>query len=267
MTGDTEFIKQKHSEYQTALEKSKKLNQVEIPSYPRLDAPSQDPKSAAINQRMRASLENDKVQQASLSNETIEGLKKLAEETKKLEDEELASKTGVSEDDDDYIYDDYGNKIRNLHNNRKRRKAIEARCSEMDIADLLINQYVEQTVPIISEESRKFVVTFRSLSGHEDLLIKSLMAREAHHANQISSWYMIGKFSMLRLAAGLVKINGRTLQDIKGPDGKPDEKLLLQKFQYIANFPNDILTDLDVNYIWFSERVKELSVADNIINF
>jgi hypothetical protein len=93
------------------------------------------------------------------------------------------------------------------------------------------------------------------------------MAREVSQPNQISSWYIIGKYSMLRLAVGLMSINGKRLLDIKGPNGKTDEKLLLQKYDFIANYPNDILSDLDINYIWFSERVKELSVADNILNF
>jgi len=253
-------ITNQQSPYQKLLEQNKTLAKAELPTMNRPDTMrhTKQDGSEAINDNLKKMI-NSQTQakkQEPLSEGTIEGLKMVAED---------AAKDDLKfEENDDYIYDDYNNRFRNLHLNRKRRKAIEDRCAEMSITDLLVNGYVEQSVPIVPD---KFVVTFRSISGKEDLLVKSLMAKEVTSANQMSASYMLGKLSMLNLSCSIMKINGRSLVDIKGADGKPDEKLLQQKFEQIAGYPIDILADLSANYSWFTERVKSLSVADNIINF
>lgn len=250
------------SQYQKLLEQSKTVAKQELPTMKKMDTLRNDKQdtSSAINENIKkvigSQIQSLEKKPEGLSEDTIAGLKMVAEDNAKNEVK--------FEEDDDYIYDDYNNRFRNLHLNRKRRKAIEDRCSEMNISDLLVNGYVEQVVPIVPE---KLVITFRSMSGREDLLVKSMMAKEVTAANQMSASYMIGKLSMLNLACSLVKINGRPLMDIKGADGKPDEKLLQLKFEHIASYPIDLLADFSANYSWFTERVKSLSVADNIINF
>ena len=245
-------------------------------NFPRLDQPvePQDPKSARINQAIGQEIEKRMKEvtemRGGLRKETVQGIEELqkfvAEQQQEEKKEETKAERGPEKfkpENDDWVYDDYGNAIRNMHANTKRRKAIEARCSEMDIAELLINQYVEQNVPI----SDKVTVTYRSITGKEDLLIKSIMAKEVHYANQISSAYTVTKWGLLKLATSLTKINGRPFPEIKDAKGKPDEALLLNKLEIICNYPIEFLLDLDINHIWFTERVKALTVSDNIINF
>lgn len=266
-----------NEEFNKLLAQSKYSPKPELPqNLPRLDMPMERPAdktTLAINKSMQKSVESDMAervktlqdQQSGLSSETVKALTQIAKEAP----QEFTVSPPEEEEDDSYFYDEQGHKIRNIHNNRKRRKAIESRCSEMDILELIASGSIEQTVPIVPKQSdgKEFIVTYRSLSGRDNLLIQTIMAKNTSSADRLSVWYAIHKISMLRLAASIMKINGRSLPDIKGPDGKPDEQLLLSKFELISNYPIDILMDLDVNYTWFTERVKSLSVVDNITNF
>lgn len=252
-----------NEQFQKLLEQSKYNATPELPkNLPRLDIPMEKPseKTLAINQSIKDSIAT--AMGPGLSEATLKGLTQVANEMNKesIKPEELKEE----EEDDSFWYDERGNKIRNLHNNRKRRKAIEARCLEMDIMELITNGVVEQTVPIAPP---KFVVTFKSLSGKENLLIQSIIAKETSNTDKISKWYITHKIGMLQLATSIVRINNKAYPTIKGVDGKPSEELLLKKFELISELPIDIIMDLDVNYIWFTERVKSLSVVDNIINF
>ena len=163
------------------------------------------------------------------------------------------------EEDNSFIYDDYGNKIRNIHASRARRKKIESRCKPMDIAELLMQGYVEQRVPL---KPGKLEVVFRSLSSSDSMFMLSQLEKDK--GSNLLVAYKIGR---MNLTLSLVSINGERYEEIKR-GGKINEEAFNSKYEKICNLPEDIATDLIVNYGWFCERVKELSVDDeSIINF
>lgn len=258
----------KDNQYSKILEHAKLATKVDLPTMNQADPMRNVPSTAAanaINENMKSYLTaqtaNTKpTKQAPLSEESIAGIQRLAEDAEKIKELEM------EDGDDDYFYDGYGSKIRNIHLNKKRRKAIEDRCSDMSITDLLANpdQTIEQLVPMVPG---KFEVLFKSVSGKEDLLIKSILAKENQAKNQLSASYILGKMGLLNLACSIVRINERRFQDIRDSNGKPSDELLLSKFETVSNYPVDILADLSANYFWFTERVKQLTSVDNILNF
>lgn len=160
---------------------------------------------------------------------------------------------------DDTIFDAFGNKVRDLFNNKKRRAVIELRCPELSLDDLLIHQELRQVVPIIP---KKFLPTFRMPSGEEDLFVKSLIRTE-----EGTSRYILDKFAMMNLCLGMYALNGSPFPNHINDSGTPDPKLFDIKFKVLIRFPLPILADLSVNYIWFDERVRRLVVADGLTDF
>jgi hypothetical protein len=270
MVGVTSTMSNTENQYTRLLEQAKLTNKVELPTMSRPDTMRNEftpGLPTGINENIKNYMQTQLPksapnQQSPLSNESITGIQKLAEEAEKAK----KAAENPEEDDDDYFYDSYGTKIRNIHLNKKRRAAIESRCSDISISDLLSSpdQTIEQLVPIVPG---KFEVVFRSISGKEDLLIKAIMAKEERAKSQVSVSYVLAKMGLLNLTCSLIKINDRVFPGIKGADGKPSEELLLSKFDSITNYPVDILADLGANQYWFSERVKQLSSVDNILNF
>lgn len=196
-----------------------------------------------------------------LRSETVEGLNKLAEaQTKSKDDVELDKIHEEIDDlDDDYVTDEFGNRVKSLLANKERRKAVESRCMPMDFGDLLMKGSIEQKVPIIPG---KFEPTFRSTHGHEDDFLNERMAVLRGSDRQI-----MDRFTLYRLTCGLVKINNRVLPSHLGANGKTDEKLFEAKFEMVVSLATAILADLSVNYNWFARRVEKMLVFDNIKDF
>lgn len=196
---------------------------------------------------------------AGLRPETVQGIAELAkaqaeakkEEEKKVEDE--------FETDDTYEIDEYGNKVHTLLNNKKRKDAIEARCAPMSIDDLIVRGEVRQKVPIIPGQ---FEPTFRSVGGDELLFLKRLVGLERG-----SDQYMMDKFSLMQLTAGLHALNNQPLPSHINADKDPDEALFKAKFKIVSKLPSAALADLSVNYVWFGKRLEKLFVVDNIKDF
>lgn len=138
-------------------------------------------------------------------------------------------------------------------NNPERKAAIESRLVPMDLTDVIMYGEVRQDVPI---QPGKLEVTFRSVSGDEDLRVKQMMGTE-----QGTDRYMLDKFTLMQLALGLVAINGRELPTHLDGNKKFDEAKFLEKFEKVVRFPIQFLGDLGINYMWFDRRVRELFVG------
>jgi hypothetical protein len=180
-----------------------------------------------------------------------------ANATKTDEDLKKASQE-IEEIDDQYETNEFGERIRSLLANKERREAIEKRCKPLDITDFISLGEVRQDVPIIPG---KYTPTFRSISGDEGLFIKQLMSKERG-----SDQFIMDKFAMLNLTAGLFAFNGTPFPThLKGDE--PNEELFLAKFKRVSKLPFAILTDLSQNYLWFTRRVDKLLVIDNIKGF
>lgn len=198
---------------------------------------------------------------AGLRNDTIKALEAVAEANAKTDDDKELDAINKEIDDIDEVYetDEFGQRVRSLLQNKKRKAAIEARASIMSFEDLLLNGSVTQKVPIIPNQ---FEPTFRSLYGDEDIEIKRLMG-QVKGPDQ----YILDLFSVYNLTAGLYAINNRPLPSHLNKDGDFDEKLFREKFKVVSKMSIAILADLSVNFSWFTRRVQKLTVIDDIKGF
>jgi hypothetical protein len=138
----------------------------------------------------------------------------------------------------------------NLLNNPKRRKTIEDRIRPMDITEIILHGEVHQVVPIVPG---KLEVTYRSVSGEEDLAIKRMMFGETG-----GDRYLMDKFTLMQLTLALKSINDDELPTHLGDKGTVDEEKFIKKFEKVIKFPLQLLGDLGVQYLWFDERVRKL---------
>jgi hypothetical protein len=201
---------------------------------------------------------------AGLRAETVQGLEALNRAQQKADDKKVDEELNKDIEELDamepFETDEFGNRVRSLLQNRERKDAIEARCPTMAIDDLITRGEVRQRVPIVPG---KFEPTFRSVGGHEDLFIKRLMSSERG-----SDTYILDKFSVMNLVAGLYEINGKPLPSHLNPEtGDPDEAAFQVKFRVVSKMPLPMLADLSVNYNWFGKRLQKLFVVDNIKGF
>lgn len=194
--------------------------------------------------------------------ETVAGIEAVAkantaEPKKEATAEEL--KEEVDKVTDEFDYDEFGNKIHTLLQNKARREAIELRCPSMNFDDLIVHQEVRQKVPIIPG---KLEPTFRSAGGHEELYIKKKMSGERG-----SEGYLANRFALLGLTLGLYSINGQLFPSHLDKDGEVNDDAFNAKYKTVIRFPFDLLADLSINYGWFGKRVQKLLVVDQIKGF
>lgn len=141
----------------------------------------------------------------------------------------------------------------NILNNPKRRKEIEGRLTPMDITDVILYGEIRQTVRIIPDKLR---VSYRSVSGEEDLAVKQMMFGESG-----GDRYLMDKYTIMQLTLALVSINGEELPSHLNDKKKFDEPKFLDKFAKVSKFPIQFLADLGIQYLWFDERVRKLFVG------
>lgn len=230
-------------EYQAVLDTIRNRNtKVELPTVKNVE----EEKLSQYNNKLLAQISEDKKQITE---------QELKEQVDKIKPSEEVG----SLEDDTFIMDELNNVIRNQHGNRKRRKNIEKRCSKITIADLIIKKYIEQNVPLIPE---KLELKYRTVSGLDDEFIKQKISKL-----QGSKAYIATKYTAYTLAASIISINNNPLIECRENNKLVEEKLE-KKYEQIFEYPVDFIADLAVNYLWFSERVKDLSIDnESIINF
>jgi hypothetical protein len=203
-----------------------------------------------------------------LSEETIEGLEALekfnrdaAAEQKKAAEE--ADKKKVEVDPVKKMAEDLGIEnpdafFRELNDRRDEldtpelRKAIESRCTELDIGQLIEEGELRQEVPIVRQ---KFVPTYRTVTGEEDLAIKRRM-----FGIQGGEQYIYDMLGMSQLTAGLYSINNRPLPSHLNDKKAFDEDLFAAKFRIVRSYPLAMLASLSLNFTWFDQRTRKLFV-------
>lgn len=202
-----------------------------------------------------------------LSDETVEGLQALKEfNTKAQAEQEKQAEEGaraeVEKDQTERIAEDLGLDDDFMREMRERRQdldtdelraAIEGRCKEMAIDQLIEEGELRQLVPIVRN---KFEVVMRTISGEEDLAIK----RELYKERNAPDIYLFDKLNMMQLAAGVYEINGRPLPDHLNDKRRFDKELFLLKFNKINAMPLPMLASLSINYTWFDRRSRKLFV-------
>jgi hypothetical protein len=152
--------------------------------------------------------------------------------------------------------------MKDIINNEDQRKIIESRCLPMTIDDIITRGFVTQRVPIIPN---KFEPTFTSLTGDDDLALKRLVMQESRGL-EVADRYLLDKFSLMTLAAGLHQINNNPMPDFRDDKGNFEEERFMKKFELILRYPFHMLASIGVNYFWFDIRVRKLFVAESVGN-
>lgn len=146
--------------------------------------------------------------------------------------------------------------------NPDQKKIIEDRLEALDIDDLIIKNRVMQRVPIIP---KKFEVTYRSMTGNDDLALKRLLMQESKSV-EVTERFLLDKYAFMALSCGIVKVNSNALPDHLDAEGKFNEEAFWKKFEWVMKRPLHMLSSIGVNHTWFEMRVRKLFVAENVGN-
>lgn len=199
-----------------------------------------------------------------LSEETIEGLDAISDFQKKAEEEQAKVTEAELEKEvtkSDPVFDDLGmddDFIQNLRDKKNEldtpelREAIEKRCKPIDIVQLIEDGEGRQDVPIIR---KVLTVTFRTVSGEEDLAIKRDLFTERG-----PDVYVYDRLNMMMLAASLYAINGQPLPDHLDKRKRFDKDAFKHKFASVIAYPIQMLASLGINFEWFDHRTRRLFV-------
>jgi hypothetical protein len=201
-----------------------------------------------------------------LSDETIEGLdalKRFNEQaaenqekaTKETEEKALIKDTAGDLADelglDKSLLEDLRAAKQDLDTDELR-EAIEGRCKPLDLVQLIEEGEARQDVPIVKGQ---FIVTFRTVSGEEDLAVKKEMG-----GDRGPDLYVFDKLSMMQLTMGVYAINGRVLPDHLNDSKRFDRDKFKRKFKAVSSYPLPMLASLGVNFTWFDQRCRKLFI-------
>ena len=202
---------------------------------------------------------------AGLRPETVQQLEAVAKansteaEKKKLDADVKDIHEDLASMDDAFETNEFGDRVKSILNNKRRKDAIESRCDPLLIDDLITRGEVRQRVPVVPG---KFEPTFRSVGGDEDLFIKRMMSSERG-----SDQYILDKYSVMNLVVGLYALNGKPLPSHLDSNGTPEDKAFQEKYKIVSKMPLAMLADLSINYMWFGRRLQKLFVLDVIKGF
>lgn len=141
-----------------------------------------------------------------------------------------------------------------VFDNKKVRRAVEARCVEMDFADLVLTGRVSQKVSVIP---KKLTFEYQSLTGGESYWIESRAQSEASTDWGLRSWVVWAQLTM-----SLVSVNGAQLPTHLGKDGDVDEKLFNEKRARVMKLGAKVLDIAVTNMNWFNDRVDRIFQND-----
>lgn len=146
--------------------------------------------------------------------------------------------------------------------NPDQKKIIEGRLEALDIDDLIVKNRVTQRVPIIP---KKFEVTYRSMTGNDDLALKRLLMQESKSV-EVTERFLLDKYAFMALSCGIVAVNSNALPDHIDSEGMFNETMFWKKFEWVMKRPLHMLSSIGVNHTWFEMRVRKLFVAEKVGN-
>jgi hypothetical protein len=127
------------------------------------------------------------------------------------------------------------------------RKRLEKSMPALDVDSLFLRGEIRQDVTILRD---KLTVTFRTLSGKEDLFIKKKLSGIKSEVVR----YIEDRYMMMQLAAHIVCINDEELPSmIKG--GEINDETFEKRFDKVCVFPVFIIERIWVHWVWFQDRV------------
>jgi hypothetical protein len=210
-----------------------------------------------------------------LSPETMAGLKEIQPqleedqapepEQSELEDPTEAGLAEVEKEmlgrESHFDYDSIQQQQR-LLTSKERQESIESRLTELDIADMIVKREIQQDIPIIPG---KLSYTLRTFNQHEHLFCLQQI-----YENPGSLTFADEYLNTCKLVCSLVAVNGARLPDHRKGVGttaeEVDKKLFQKKMFHVASFPVQIIADLSVQAIWFTQRVSKLFGVENLKN-
>jgi hypothetical protein len=152
--------------------------------------------------------------------------------------------------------------VRRILLNPARRKEIESRVKPMDIADLILEREVCQTIPVVPG---KFWMELRTIQGFENTFCLQKM-----YGVVGSDMYVQELLNMYKMTCALVSINGSPLPDHRVGVGTGEESVDETRFDHKAKLilgqATPILAEIGVQYDWFIVRVNKLFSGDNLKN-
>ena len=201
-----------------------------------------------------------------LKKETVEGIEALRQfneeaaelQKKQLEEaqddektpvEKLAEEMGIENPEE--FFSQFRAEVDEL-NTPELRKSIEDRCEELSIEQLIEEGEVRQDVPIVRA---KFIPTFRTVTGDEDLSIKRRL-----YGVQGGEQYIYDLMGMSHLTAGLYAINSRPLPSHLDDTRQFNEALFKKKFKIVKSYPLSMVASLSINFTWFDKRTRKLFI-------
>jgi hypothetical protein len=150
-------------------------------------------------------------------------------------------------------------------NNTRVRKKIEKGLTSLSVEDLIMHGEVQQDVILIRNKQKpsrpRLWVTFRSISGQEDLEIKKRFYEE-----EGPDRFVLDRYSLMNLCSGILSVNGVPLPNHLDSKGDFDEDSFQIKYRKVSRMAQQLLSFLVVNYIWFDERVRKTLVTEELGN-
>ncbi|KKN98410.1 hypothetical protein LCGC14_0145020 [marine sediment metagenome] len=142
-------------------------------------------------------------------------------------------------------------------NSKKVRAEIEKDLPKINIGDLIVAGYVEQTVRVMEG----FTATFRSVDG-----VSILGIEQDSYTIDGSGQYIIRVMQYRRLAIGISSINGDNLPPHLDHNSEFDTESFKKKFKRIVKLPGNLIDMLWANMLWFEERVADAVTPDSLKN-
>jgi hypothetical protein len=158
-----------------------------------------------------------------------------------------------------FAWDEYHAALQEISDFRRPeiRKAIESRCKDIDVEDLILYESVTQRQIIVPG---KLEPVFRSLTASEDLAIKQWV-----YEIKGSDRYVLDSITLMTLTMGLKSFNDAELPDHmkKNELGEraPDKELFEKKMRIVQNIGTPIIGIMTIAYKWFDERVRRTLVT------
>ncbi len=151
--------------------------------------------------------------------------------------------------------------MKDLLNNDEQRTIIEERLQPLNLADLIINGRVYQTIPV---RPGQYEPELQSMTGEDELALKRLLMDEKKNL-AAPDRYLLDKYQLMTMACGIRSINRTVLGDYVDKDGFNDT-MFWTKFNQVLRLPFHLLASVGVQYYWFDMRVRKLFAAERIKN-
>jgi hypothetical protein len=188
----------------------------------------------------------------------------VPEQTTPLSDDEKKSMEKILSNMDEFQFDAWRRAMmKDILNDPKQKEIIEARLEELDVGDLITDQFIVQRVPILPG---KFEVTFKTQDGETDLALKRLIMEDANSIGEVTERYYLDRFSFMSTAASTYAINNTPLLDHRDENGDFNDELFRKKFNWMLKLPLHMLASIGLNSMWFEMRVRALFKAEKLGN-